>query len=205
MSLGSDRALVELEIPVPDSAFALRARELVSEAEPAFLLNHSIRSYAWAAELARHDKRPFDAEILYVASLFHDIGLIPQFDLGGCFETDGAIAAEQFSLEQRQPRERARAIYDVVALHMTEDLSPQSAPEVLLLWDSTGVDVTGYRYGEVRSSIVTAVLAAYPRLAFKEGFGQFFRDQARRKPTCRVAKRVATGMIDVINAAPFDS
>jgi HD domain len=182
----------------------LRGSELVTEAEPAFLLNHSIRSYAWAVELARHDNLTFDPEIPYVPALFHDIGLTPGFDIGGCFGVDGAIAAEQFSLEQRQTREGAQAIYDVVALHMTEYLSPESASEVLLAWDSTGVDVTGYRYGDVRSSLASAVVAAYPRLAFKEGFGRFFRDQARSKPTCRVAKRVAARSTSKRGWSPFD-
>lgn len=192
-------------MPVPDSAIAQRAVKMISDVAPPFLVNHSVRSYAWAVELAWHDKLEFDPEILYVSALLHDIGLVPAYDIGGCFEIDGAIAAERFALEQGEPEVRARAIYDVVALHMIETLPPDSAAEVVLLWDSTGVDVSGDRIEDVRPASIPAVVAAYPRLDFKREFSALFVDQATRKPTCRVAEMVATGDLEAIASAPFDS
>jgi len=90
-----DEALTRLGMPVPDSALARRARDLITEVASSSLVNHSVRSFAWAVELARHDRVEFDPEILYVSAILHDIGLVPAYDLGGCFEIDGAIAAEQ--------------------------------------------------------------------------------------------------------------
>ena len=200
-----DAALAAIGMPVPDSTFARRARELITSVAPPFLANHSVRAYAWAVELALHDELGFDSEILYVSAMLHDIGLVPAYDIGGCFETDGAIAAERFALEQRQPPERAKAIYDVIELHMADNLPPDPAPEVVLLWDSTGTDVTGYRYADVRRAVVPQVLAAYPRLDFKREFGALFADQAARKPTCSVARMMAAGKLQAINRAPYDS
>lgn len=197
-------ALAALALPLPDSAFAHRARELASDAEPAFLLNHSVRAYAWAAALADHDGLAFDPEILYVAALLHDIGLVPAYDLGGCFEFDGALAARGFATRHGQPAARAAAIHDVIALHMAAEL-PEPTVEVALLWDATGTDVTGYRLDDVPPALVAAVLEAYPRLAFKRDFAARFADQAARKPGCRVAEMVATGKLDAIAAAPFDT
>jgi hypothetical protein len=194
-----------LGMPVPDSAFARRAEELIEDVAPRFLVNHSVRSYSWAVELAWHDSLEFDHEILYVSALLHDIGLVPAYDIGGCFEVDGAIAAERFALEDGQAPARARAIYDVVALHMDETLPPDPASEVMLLWDSTGVDVTGYRIADVRPEAIPEVVAAYPRLDFKREFAALFVDQASRKPTCRVAEMVSTGKLDAIAYAPFES
>ena len=68
-----------------------------------------------------------------------------------------------------------------------------------------GVDVTGDRFGDVRSSIVPAVLAAYPRCSFKQAFSALFADQASRKPTCPAAGMAAAGMLEEIARAPFDS
>jgi HD domain len=198
-------ALRALGMPVPDSAFARQARELLATAASPFLVNHSVRAYAWAVELALHDELGFDSEILYVSAILHDIGLVPEYDIGGCFETDGAIAAERFALDHGQPAQRARAIYDVIELHMADRLPPVPAPEVVLLYDSTGTDVTGYRYADVRRAVVPPVLAAYPRLDFKRDFGALFADQAARKPTCTVAKMVRTGKLEAINRAPYDS
>lgn len=198
-------ALRGLGMPVPDSTVAQRSEELIADVAPAFLVNHSVRAYAWAVELAWHDKLEFDPEILYVSALLHDIGLVPAYDMGACFEIDGAIAAERFAIQQGQSSERARAIYDVIALHMLAEVPSGSASEVVLLNDSTGIDVTGYRIGDVRASAVPEVLGAYPRVDFKREFAALFVDQAARKPSCRVAEMVATGKLDAIAKAPFDS
>lgn len=200
-----DSALASIGMPVPDSAFAAQARELIASVAPPFLVNHSVRAYAWAVELALHDELGFDSEILYVSAMLHDIGLVPAYDIGGCFETDGAIAAESFALERGQRADRARAIYDVIELHMADTLPPEPASEVVLLWDSTGTDVTGHRYADVRRATVPRVLAAYPRLEFKREFGALFADQATRKPTCSVARMMASGKLEAINRAPYDS
>ena len=200
-----DEALTLLGMPVPDSALARRARELITDVAAPFLVNHSVRSYAWAVELARHDGLRFDQEILYVSAIFHDIGLVPAYDLGGCYERDGAIEAERFSLEHLQPPEKARAIFDVIDLHQLDETPPGSTNEVVLLNHSTGTDVTGYRSDDVRPEAMGPVLAAYPRLEFKRDFAGAFRDQAARKPTCIAAEMVRTGMLEEIAQAPFDS
>ncbi|HET9851687.1 MAG TPA: HD domain-containing protein [Candidatus Limnocylindrales bacterium] len=198
-------ALRAIGITVPDSAFARAAREQIADVAPAFLVSHSVRAYAWAVELARHDDLRFDPEILYVSAMLHDIGLVPAFDLGGCFETDGAIEAERFSLAHDQPPDRARAIYDVIDLHMLAEAPAGSPNEVVLLNDSTGTDVTGYRYEDVRRESIEPILAAYPRFDFKREFAARFRDQAARKPGCRVAEMVRTGKLDAIANAPFET
>ena len=199
-----DEALTRLGMPVPDTALARRARELITDVASPTLVNHSLRCYAWAVELAAHDRLEFDPEILFVASMLHDIGLVPAYDRGGCYEVDGAIAAERLAGEAGEPEARARAIYDVIALHDDETLPPNPAPEVVLLWDSAGTDVTGHRFTDVRPAIVSAVLAAYPRLDFKRAFTALIVDQASRKPTCPAAEMIATGILEEITDAPFD-
>ena len=199
-----DEALTGLGMPVPDSALARRARELIEGIASPSLLNHSVRVYAWAVELARHDRLHFDAEILYVSAMLHDIGLVPAYDLGGCFEVDGAIAAEQLVGEAGEPESRARAIYDVIALHNLETLPSDSPSEVVLLWDSAGTDVTGHRFADVRTALIPGLLAAYPRVDFKREFTALLVDQASRKPTCPAAEMIAMGILDEIAKAPFD-
>ena len=200
-----DEALTLLDMPVPDTALARQARELITEAAAPFLVNHSVRVYAWAIELARYDRLQFDPEILYVSSILHDIGLLPVFDVGGCYEVDGAIAAQRLVGEIGAPDARARAIYDVIAFHNDETLPPNPAPEVVLLWDSAGTDVTGHRFADVRPAIIPGLLAAYPRIDFKRAFTALLLDQASRKPTCPAAAMVAAGMLEEIAQAPFDS
>jgi HD superfamily phosphodiesterase len=90
-----DEALTWFGMPVPYSTLARRASEHITGVAAPFMVNHSVRVYAWAFELARHDRLQFDPEILYVSAMLHDIGLVPAYDLGGCYEVDGAIAAER--------------------------------------------------------------------------------------------------------------
>jgi hypothetical protein len=200
-----DEALARLGMPVPDSALAQRARERITNVAPASLVNHSVRVYAWAVELARHDGLGFDPEILYVAAMLHDIGLLPGYDLGGCYEVDGATAAERLALEAGEPEVRARAMYDVIALHNDEEMPPDAASEIVLLWDAAGVDVTGERFSDIRPAIGPELLAAYPRLDFKREFSGRIVDQASRKPTCPAAEMIAKGMLEEIAQAPFES
>jgi hypothetical protein len=200
-----DETLTRLGMPVPDTALASRAREFITDIAAPFLANHSVRCYAWAVELARHDGLQFDPEILYVSAMLHDIGLVPAYDLGGCYEVDGAIAAERLVGEAGEPEARARAIYDVIALHDDETLPPDPATEIVLLWDSAGTDVTGHRFADVRPAIIPELLAAYPRLDFKREFTALLIDQASRKPTCPAAQMISAGILEEIAQAPFDS
>ncbi len=115
------------------------------------------------------------------------------------------IAADRLAGDAGEPEARARAIYDVIALHNLETLPPDPASEVVLLWDSLGTDVTGHRFADIRPAIIPGLLAAYPRVDFKREFTALLVDQASRKPTCPAAEMVATGMLEEIAQAPFDS
>ena len=137
--------------------------------------------------------------------MLHDIGLVPAYDLGGCYEVDGAVAAERHGGEAGEPEAHARAVHDVIALHNEEILPPDSASEVVLLWDSAGTDVTGHHFADVRPAIIPGLLAAYPGVDFKREFTALLVDQASRKPTCPAADMIATGILEEIARAPFES
>ena len=200
-----DEALVRIGMPIPDSALVRAARRLISDGAPPVLFNHSVRCYAWAVELANHDRVRFDPELLYVAAMLHDIGLVPAYDLGGCYEVDGAIAARRLAQEAGAPQDRAQTIYDAIALHNDDQLPRDLAVEVVLIWQAAGVDVTGERLADIRPATVTAVLAAYPRIDFKREFAARFIDQVSRKPSCPAAALAASGILDEIAHAPFES
>jgi hypothetical protein len=101
--------------------------------------------------------------------------------------------------------ERARAVYDAIALHNDEKLPPDAAAEVVLLWDAAGVDVTGERLVDVRPAIIPGLLAAHPRVDFKRDFTALLVPQASRKPTCPAAELIAMGILEQIAQAPFES
>jgi HD superfamily phosphodiesterase len=61
---------------IPDSLLAKEATGILREYSTDLLINHSIRVYLFAAEQGRERKLRFDPELLYIAAVFHDFGLI---------------------------------------------------------------------------------------------------------------------------------
>ena len=189
----------------PDSRAAREAEELIRAVAPPFLTNHSFRSHFFAVALANRDGVSFDPELLYVAALLHDIGLVEKFDTGKCFEEDSADAAVRLAAAEGWAAERREELAEAIRLHVATEIDLGDGPEAYLLWHSTGLDVGGDRPGEVSPKTVGAVLAAYPRLDFKEGFTVLIADQADRKTGCWADRAFAAGISDRIAAAPFGS
>jgi hypothetical protein len=189
----------------PDSQLAQQAEDLMQAVAPPFLANHSFRSHFFAVALAERDDVRFDEELLYVAALLHDIGLVEEFDTGRCFEEDSADAAMRLAADEEWAEERSERLAEAIRLHVATAIELADGPEAYLLWHSTGLDVGGHRHGELSPAAVAAVLAAYPRLDFKEGFTGLIADQATRKPGCWAARAMDSGLADRVAAAPFET
>lgn len=194
-----------LDLQIPDSRIADQAAELVRTSSPEFLTNHCFRSYAWAVALADRDHVRFDAELLYVAAVLHDLGLVARFDTGRCFEEDGAAAAADLATAERWSDERREALAEAIRLHVAAEIALKDGPEAYLLWHATGLDVTGHRHSALTPQIIEEVIAAYPRFDFKRGFTDLIADQAARKPNCWAARAATEGIAERIAAAPFAS
>ena len=94
-------------IAIPDSRLARKAAELIRDTESDLLFHHSARVYFWGSLLGRRRKLRFDPELLYVAAMFHDIGLTSRYrDSQLRFEVDGANSARDFLRSHGIPRSR---------------------------------------------------------------------------------------------------
>jgi hypothetical protein len=65
--------------------------------------------------------------------------------------------------------------------------------------------MAGPSAGLIRPAIVPGLHAAYSRLDFKRAFGCPLRRPGLRKPTYPAAEMAATGILEEIAQAPFDS
>jgi HD superfamily phosphodiesterase len=63
-------------IAIPDSALAREATEFVRDASTPLLFDHSRRVFLWASLQAERLSLGYDAELLYVGAMFHDVGLL---------------------------------------------------------------------------------------------------------------------------------
>jgi predicted HD phosphohydrolase len=190
---------------MPDSRLARRAEELLQTSSPAFLTNHCFRSHAWSVALGERDGVRFDAELLYVAALLHDLGLVSRFDTGRCFEEDGASSAAVLATEEGWSSEQCEALAEAIRLHVAVEVTLADGPEAYLLWHATGLDVVGHRHDEIAPQAVDEVIAKYPRLDFKRDFFRLISDLATRKPNCWAAAATRAGIGERITAAPFAS
>ena len=185
------------DIPVPSSPVAERAAEAAAVYCSPSLVNHNHRSYLWSAALGVHERLGFDAELLYVAAMLHDLGLVADFDnatLG--FEVAGGNVAWMFAAGAGWPVERRVRVAEVVVRHMWDSVDPGQDPEGYLLEAGTGLDISGRDPDRWPAALRAEVLAEYPRLDLRAEFVACFVDQAARKPTSLAAAAVRGNIAD---------
>ena len=170
---------------IPDSLLAKEATEILREHSTDLLFNHSMRVYLFAAELGRQQELRFDAELLYVAAAFHDLGLTKKFSSPNeRFEVDGANAARQFLTAHNVPEQQVRLVWAAIALHTTPGVTQHMRPEVALLYSGVGLDVLGKGFDQFPLAVREEIVARYPRKKFKDDFIQaYFRGFAHKPGT----------------------
>ena len=195
-----------MQLPVvPDSAACRAAYEVAGDYCSPALLNHSVRSYLWAASLAALGGIVFDAELLYVSAVLHDLGLVAEFDNHTLpFEFAGGHVASIFAAGAGWPRQRRQRVAGVIVAHMADTVDPSQDPEGFLLERSTGFDISGRGSEDFPDQLQMAVMARCPRLNLADEFLACFRDQADRKPNSQAAAAVRSGIADRMAANPLE-
>lgn len=201
---------------IPDSLLAREATGILREHSSDLLFNHSVRVYLFAAEQGRQRKLRFDAELLYVAAVFHDLGLIRKFSSDDeRFEVDGANAARQFLSAHKVPEEQIETVWQAIALHTTPGITHHMRPEIALLYSGVGLDVLGRGFDQFPSDVREKIVARYPRKDFRDAFIQAYFAGFAHKPhttygtvNAGVCERHLPGYrapnaCDLIAASPF--
>jgi hypothetical protein len=169
-------------IEIPDTNITRAAADLAASASPGFLFNHCMRTFLFGALLARNHGVQYDAEIAFVASALHDLGLIEQYSSKDApFEIDGADAAKRFLRQRGFAATKAEVVWDAIAMH-TSAMSDRKGPEVALVGAGAGTDVFGGHLRLLSPDAVAAVLTRFPRLHFNAGFEHILLDYCHRKP-----------------------
>jgi hypothetical protein len=203
-------ALDEREFRLPDSAASRDAEARLAELGESELVNHSYRTFAWATALSGLDGLRHDEEVLYVASLLHDVGLAPE--LGGgrerpkpCFTLVGAAHAEQVGEGNGWSAARAQTAADAITMHLNLWVSPEQGAEAHLVHAGAYLDVLGARYFRVAPQTRDWVLDRYPRRGTKRALIELFGAEAAASPGTRSAfyrRPLMSGVF--MRLAPFD-
>jgi hypothetical protein len=170
-------------IKIPDSKIAREAAELVRQHESEMLFNHSVRVFVFGAMRGIRQNLKFDAELLYVAALFHDLGLVEAYRTETKrFEVDGADAARDFLKSHGIPEPKADLVWEAIALHTAPGIPQYMRPEIALTNAGVLVDVVGIGYDEYTPEQRDQVIAAFSRGDFKNELIQVQTCSALKKP-----------------------
>jgi hypothetical protein len=189
-ALWGDRALDLDRIVLPDSAVAIAARELCQRVSSPALLGHCVRTYIWGALLAQRTEQDFDSELLFVASLLHDLGLTSHAAPSvhtPCFAVSGARAALDFLHSQGVAAERALSAAECITLHMNPWVPKQHSPEAQLMAAGAALDAIGSRKHELAPALREAVLQRYPYAGFSSELQCCVQAQIQAFPSTRTA------------------
>jgi cyanamide hydratase family protein with HD domain len=174
-------------VAVPQDEISRETWNWANRALPRYLLAHSARTYCWGAAIGAEEGLEVDREILWTASLLHDVGLarLPRNTM--CFEVEGAEFARRFLERQGMPADRAERVAVAIILHMQPGVTLDDGAEALLLDRATGLDVRGAEYDRV-DAVRDAVTGAFPRADFDRRFLEAIAREARQRPTCQSAR-----------------
>jgi HD superfamily phosphodiesterase len=170
-------------IVIPDTALVRDATAFIRGAEDDVLFHHSRRVFLFGALHGRRLGLVPDPQLLYVAAMFHDLGLTARYGTSTQrFELDGADAAREFLLERGVGQSDADKVWLGIALHSTPEVPARLDPETALLAAGVKTDVVGAGLEALDPEAVDAVTAAHPRPDFKHRILAAFNDGMKHRP-----------------------
>lgn len=172
------------EVRIPDSKLALELTQLIRETEGELLFHHSLRVFCWGVLAGNRMGLKFDPELLYAASMFHDIGLTARYAHSQLrFEVDGANAARDFLQGHGLSAGDIETVWNAVALHTTPGIPQFMSPEIALVQAGAGMDVAGRGYDQFTPAQREAVTRAFPREPdFEHGIIDAFYQGMKHRP-----------------------
>ncbi|MEO5919596.1 MAG: HD domain-containing protein [Pseudolysinimonas sp.] len=163
-----------------DTPLALAALELARLHEVPSVLNHSIRTHAYAVLHAeKTGLTGFDPELLYVACVLHDLGASDAFDGPQRFEVEAADAAAGLVREHGRTEGDADQVWQAIALHTSPGIAERRGPIPLLTRVGVRIDFASIT---IPAADRTAMEAAHPRLGLDTDLGTLVAAQAVKQP-----------------------
>ena len=170
-------------VRIPDSVLAKEATEAIRDTTNELIYHHSRRVFLFGSlQASAMGLRP-DAELLYVAAMFHDTGLVPPYrGTAQRFEMDGADAARAFLADRGRSTSDGDVVWAAIALHTTPEVPYKMDPVIAATTAGVETDVLGMRLSLLGGEVIDAVTAAHPRPHFKAEILQAFTDGFRERP-----------------------
>jgi hypothetical protein len=169
-------------IKVPDTSLVSDAIELARSSSAPYLFNHVMRSWLFGIVLSQGAEVAPDPELLAVSTVLHDLGLTERYAGEHRFEVDGANAARAFLKDRGISKQQIQVVWDAISLHTTRSIAIHKEPEVAITHSGITADFLGLGLDRIPAGIQRAILAEFPRLAFKNQIQTCLCNVIRRKP-----------------------
>jgi HD domain len=170
-------------VHIPDSALVKQATEQIRDTTNELIFHHSRRVFLFGTLQSRRLGISPDAEMLYVAALFHDTGLVlPYRGTEQRFEMDSADAARKFLTSHGYSDAEADVVWTAIALHTTPEVPYKMNPVVAATTAGVETDVLGIRLDAIEAGELQAVTTSHPRPNFKNEILQAFTNGFAERP-----------------------
>jgi len=151
-------------IPIPDSAMARAATELMRDTQSRLLFDAARRTFVFARLLGNSRELRHDPELLYIGALFLRVGVTALYRHSQQrYEIDSADAAAEFLSGYGRSREDIAQVWDAIALHTTPEIPQHKPPMTALLCAAVDTDMLG-TYGQALCpGAISRILREFPR------------------------------------------
>jgi hypothetical protein len=171
-------------LDVPAGPLAEAVLSVARSSESASVANHSLRSYYFADLLAAHegclDDAAYDRDLLFAATVMHDLGAGRLAKGEARFEVEGADLAAGVLREHGVAEPDTDRVWEAIALHTSPGIAERRGLLAYLTREGIGIDF-GRRW-EIVSAWAPQIHAAYPRLRMVPSLVEAIVAQAARSP-----------------------
>lgn len=162
---------------------------LVTRAAPRYLRHHSIRTYWMSRFIGEATGVDFDDELLCLASLAHDVGLLdepgPVTQLYPCFSIRSAHWAMGIARDAGWDAARVHTLGEAITLNLNGVVSRRHGVEARLMMLGVLADITGIYRWRVDPAKVRTLYREVPVLDQQPELIDLFEAEANRQIRCR--------------------
>jgi len=152
---------------LPAGRLAGAALSLLRETAGKPIVDHSLRSFFFARLTARHEglltEAAYDEDLLFAATVMHDLGLGTLAAGKARFEVEGADLAAGLLAGHEVPDGDTGRVWEAIALHSSPGLADRMGLPTYLT--HKGVFTDGGRFAELSPDLQEPVRVAFPRPA----------------------------------------
>jgi hypothetical protein len=172
-------------LALPTGPLVDASLELVRSTESQPIAEHSIRSFLFARLFAEHEgalnDAAYDEELLFAATVMHDLGLGEHARGHARFEVEGADLAAEVLRKHGVGEADVDRVWEAIALHSSHGLAERRGLLTYLTYKGVFIDA-GPLTDAVADGLRKEVLNAYPRPTARRYLAEAIIEHANRSP-----------------------